>query len=109
MPPFAIILPTGRSTRPIVPVRFDRGALDRLAYRRLPGVDRDTSAGPRRTTSNASAPDIPRPDGIDGQRRWWWPATITAWADDQPLVTCPGCGARVLRLVNHQRKHKSIG
>lgn len=45
-------------TRPIVPVRFDRGSLDRLAYRRREAVDRtrpdsNDRAGPVLTRSHA--------------------------------------------------------
>lgn len=49
---------------------------------------------------------FPAPDGQDGMRRWWWPSTITAWADAQGLTACPECGARVKRLVQHQVKHR---
>jgi hypothetical protein len=51
---------------------------------------------------------FPAPDGHDPQLRWWWPATITSWADAQNLHTCPDCGARVQRMPQHQTRHTRV-
>lgn len=48
---------------------------------------------------------FPAPDGHDPQLRWWWPATITTWADAQDLHACPDCGALVQRMPQHQARH----
>lgn len=48
---------------------------------------------------------FPQPDGRDGVKDWWWPATVTQWAASQPFVRCPDCGASVLRLEQHRTRH----
>lgn len=48
---------------------------------------------------------FPAPDGREGVIAWWWPITITRWAQIQDFTTCPDCGAKVQRLSQHQVKH----
>lgn len=48
---------------------------------------------------------FPEPDGRDGVKDWWWPATVIEWAASQPFVRCPKCNASVLRLKQHLTKH----
>lgn len=43
--------------------------------------------------------------GVNGQLRWWWPATVEEWENTRPLVQCPRCPAKVLRLRSHLRAH----
>lgn len=34
---------------------------------------------------------LPSPDGRDGQRHWWWQATIDDWERDRDLYWCAEC------------------
>lgn len=52
---------------------------------------------------------FPEPDGRDGSKDWWWPATITEWADTQAFIRCPHCNASVARLKQHLTKHSRKG
>ena len=50
---------------------------------------------------------FPAHDGVEGELRWWWPATVEAWEASKDLIACPQCGARVERLRSHSKAHRS--
>ena len=64
---------------------------------------------PANHTLRLSRGHFPQPDGRDGSRDWWWPATITEWAATQTFVRCPHCNASVARLKPHLTKHTRDG
>lgn len=48
-------------------------------------------------------PDLPQPDGADGDRVWWWSTTIQTWA--ATLDECPTCGGRFRSVGRHAHWH----
>lgn len=48
---------------------------------------------------------FPSSAGRDDQGRWWWEFTVELWANTSPLRSCSLCGARVLGLAQHVRRH----
>lgn len=48
---------------------------------------------------------FPTPDGRDGQSDWWWPPTVTDWAEEQGFIRCPVCRAQVIKLPQHMKAH----
>ncbi|SES45691.1 hypothetical protein SAMN05216199_3833 [Pedococcus cremeus] len=82
-----------------------------MAPRRWTGKDIQAFFGwsPANHGLRLSRGHFPPPDGRDGSRDWWWPATITEWAATQPFVRCPHCNASVARLKQHLTKHARDG
>lgn len=84
-------------------------ALERAGVALMPERLRAADVGRRCALSRSlvtyliRAGRFPDPDGWERGRRWWWEATIDAWATSRGR--CPVCEAPIDNLPAHERVH----